>query len=136
MSTFGYGSGHKVFQHQPDINLVQANPVDSTYYVVLTPTKDVRLISIQAQVAGIGIGDLYIEITVDGNVLPCQFPAPADTTEYYVVPKLGSAVYGISATEPVTLAFLLEGRTVGVRVKYVGGAPTVLQCRVKWAKIP
>ena len=128
----------RVFKHQPDAVLSQTDPVSGTWYTVLDTTKNVRVILADARVTWtVQPTPLEIRITIDGEVIPWSQADPESLADYFTVwIKQGYHDQLLAiATAPLSVAFLLEGRSVKVEARITGGTVSNLSARVKWAKM-
>ena len=142
----GYSHSRKVFQHQPDAYIDQANPVsgqkyewssDGTQTNKLGTIKNVRIIGIVAQCTWtVEPGEIRIYVTIDGQDMFSFQGAPVSEKDYY---------WGLSMTQTGNYlcrdassgrAFLFEGRSMKVEVSVTNGTVSNLSARVKYAKIP
>lgn len=134
-------------QHQADAVLNQANPVSAQLYTVLDTTRDVRIISISAEITWAVTQPTPLEVilTIDGQTITFGQPNPITGGEYiaYALPSRAPNVqlFAIMASQTDWLAqkpFMFEGRSVKVEVRITWAVtqPTPLVCRVKYAKIP
>jgi hypothetical protein len=132
------------YKHQADATLSQANPVSTTLYTVLNTTRDVRLRSINANItwAVTQPTPLEIVVTIDGQTITYIGANPVSATEYEAKPNkqnsdtnqyLGVIVNDVQSPG----GFLLEGKSVRVQVRVTWAVtqPTLLVCRVKYAKL-
>ena len=127
----------KVFQHQADAVLDQANPVSGTKYPVLATTRNCRLISISAVCTWtVQPTPLEIHVIIDGITRTFSVTDPVSTTEYTGEIWPPSAEVLTVAAFSISRAFLLEGRSISVTVEITGGTVSNLSARVKYAKIP
>ena len=135
---FRYFPSRKVFKHQADATIDQANPVSGTWYTVLDTTKNVRLIGISCRTGKTTPGtvsNLNIQVTIDGQVLPAGAVDPTANTVYNITNP--SAPDLRLTTSDRSSSFLLEGRSVKVEVKVIWTVqPDPLEAWVKYAKIP
>jgi hypothetical protein len=126
--------------HQPDAYISQDNPVSTTLYTVLPTTANVRLISIGTRItwAVTQPTPLEVLVTIDGNLYVFTFVNPVSATNYYAYLSaiIAPASQTLTATDPTSRAFMLEGRSVKVEVRITWAVtqPTPLVCRVRWAK--
>jgi hypothetical protein len=125
------------WQHQPDNDIVQVNPVQNTWYNILPATDDVRIISIGARIITTG-EDIEGRIIIDGvtiDVPALAFPANAGHGVYngyfdYPFYLWSTTVY------QAYRSFLLEGQNVQVDIRKTTNAGNGdLWGRVKWAKL-
>lgn len=129
------------FQHQADASLTQASPGNGTYYTVLDTSLNVRIKEVAAHVHWtLQPDDLFVKITVDGQVLSFKFWNPVNTQNYmpYLTGVAGGGGYrDLLATSSLYSAandFLLEGRSVKVEVAVTSGTVQSLDCVIVWAK--
>ena len=134
----------KVFAHQSDATLSQANPVSGTKYTVLDTTKNLRIIGISVKItwATTQPTPLEVHITIDGNTITHTFTDPVSATEYVAYRDRSKAATAqglkafLEADELTAPAFLYEGRSVKVEaeITWATTQPTPLEVRVKYAK--
>ena len=128
---------NRIFEHQADAVLSQANPVSGTKYTVLAATPNVRLIMVHAIVTWtVQPTPLEIHITADGQLLTFPFTNPVTATQYAPNSWAGNDPGGFLSVNALTLAFILEGRSVKVEVETTGGTVSNIGARVKYAKLP
>jgi len=137
--TFSLPEKKTVPEHQADAVLSQDNPVSETWYTVLNTTKNVRLLSLYANItwAVTQPTPLEVRVTIDGQTETFSVSNPVSGTDYVGVLGYASASYLINTlAEQRSRAFLLEGRSVKVeaRITWATTQPTPLVCRVKYAK--
>lgn len=127
-----------VFAHMADAVIAQANPVSGTRYAVLR-TSNARIISLFAQVTWTVQPDpLEIHMTIDGQTLRWYKGNPVTATGYE--PENGAAAdpgwMNLNITGYFAYrAFILEGRQIFIEAETTGGTVSLLDCRVKYAKI-
>jgi len=132
-----YYSGFKVFQHQADAILSQANPISGDKYTVLDTTKNVRIIGIQAVVTWtVQPTPLECHITIDGLSLTASQTDPVSGTGYHVEIVEGGGTFRFTLATHENRAFLVEARSIKIEVETTGGTVSNLSARVKYAKIP
>ena len=136
----GYSHSHKVFQHQPDAVLNQANPVSGTKYEVLAETKNVRIIGIVVVCTWtVQPTPLEIHVTIDGQAIKHSQTDPESAKFYYPTINRQSFEQGqvmdVGAQQS-NIPFLYEGRSIKVEAEITGGTVSNLSARVKYAKIP
>lgn len=135
-----YHHSRKVFQHQADATLSQANPVSGTKYTVLDTTKNVRIIGMMVRCTWtVQPTPLEIHVTVDSQSITFQKIDPVSTISYF--PAFNAFADSLNqiltdAAVGDTRSFLLEGRNVKVEVEISGGTVSNLTARVQHAKIP
>ena len=108
----------RVFEHQPDAPLDEANPLNDTWYTVLDTTKRVRLIGISCRTGKTTAGTvsaMQIKVTVDGQSLLGSASDPTENTVYFI--RNPSSPDLLLGTTDKTSSFLLEGRNVKVEIK-------------------
>lgn len=132
------------YAHQADATLSQANPVSGTKYEVLATTKNVRIITMSANIpwAVTQPTPLEVHVTIDGQIITFSKTNPVSAINYSAKIREDRAegsqeLDTLSAYGPFR-AFLLEGRSVKVESEITWSVtqPTPLVCRVKYAKIP
>ena len=131
-------------KHMADATLNQANPVSTTLYTVLGTTKNVRIINISAAVIWTTTQPTPLEvvITIDGITYIHIQTNPCDGVWYIsrMVPftsETEQAMHPRANNYTDSLQLLrLEGRSVKiqVRITWATTQPTLLICRVKYAK--
>lgn len=128
----------KLYEHQADATLSQANPVSGTKYTVLDTTKNVRIIAISVSCTWtVQPTPLEIHITIDGVSYTAALTDPVSSTGYEVRWRADEAQPELSDTiVSHQRAFLLEGRSVKVEAEITGGTVSNLGAIVKHAKIP
>lgn len=123
----------------PDAFLSQNAPADDTYYTVLSTTLNVRVISIEADVTWtVQPTSLTVCITVDGQTTAHIMANPVSGTAYYAITNPQAAANN-QPLDPTSSSAthekpLLEGRSVKIEFKRVGGTVSNIFCRVKYAK--
>jgi hypothetical protein len=111
------------FKHQPDATLVQAAPVQNTWYTILDTTLNCCLYSVTILVWTTG-ETLEVRVTIDGQILTGSVAATA-TTYYYVHLFLYAAGFAIDTNVfPIGKYMPLEGRSVKVEVRKTTAAGT------------
>lgn len=135
-----YGIG-PFWVQQADVTISQANPVSTTIYSVLAVNVHVRILAISAYVAwAVTQPDpLEVIITTSSNSYIYTKTTPVTTTYYSACTIRGhvSEVQQVlDAAGSESRAFLFDDKSisVGVRVTWGVTQPTLLVCRVKWAK--
>ena len=129
---------------QADAVISQANPVSTTLYEVLATTKNVRIISMEADITWAVTQPTPLEIvmTIDGIPVIYRMDNPVSGTGYKprAAQSFAAASQYLTATAATDeiIAFLCEGRSVRVQVRVTWAVtqPTPLGCRVKYARIP
>lgn len=115
----GSGAPSQIFKLQADATLVQAAPVQNTWYTVLNTTSNVRLIKTLMVVVDTG-ETLQMEITIDGNTITGTQVAVAGTIYEAVSTQSAitaqSIAFGTISAANLT-GFIFEGRSVSVRVR-------------------
>lgn len=138
----GSGTPAKVPAQQADAAISQANPVSTTLYEVLPTTKNVRIISIAANItwATTQPTPLEVVVTIDGISFVFVQPNPVTATNYCAglsgEKAENAQIFFAAAAADQYRAFMLEGRSVRVqaRVTWATTQPTPLVCRVKYAR--
>jgi len=108
-------------EHQPDAVLTQANPVQNTWYTLLSTTINVRLYAITVMVETTG-ETLEVRLTIDGNVHVASIAAAANTY-YYVFYRPSDGTLQLEPTgslfhvNAVLGAKALESRSIKVEVR-------------------
>ena len=128
----------KVFKHQPDATLDQADPASGTKYTLLDTTRNVRIISISAKCTWtVQPSPLEVHLTIDGIAHKFSAVDPVSTDLYFAFVREGfhetNQLLETTAYGPYR-AFLIEGRSVKVEVEITGGTVSNLSARVKWAQ--
>jgi len=124
------------FQLQADAVLVQAAPVQNTWYTVLN-TQNARVLGIAYEVAATG-ETLEVRMTIDGRVFTPSQAAVAGT-DYYIK-KDHTADWGFALPPDVTqyinqLSFLFDCRSLKVEMrKTTANGVGALTCRVAYQK--
>jgi hypothetical protein len=125
-------------RHQVDAAISQANPVSAFLYPVLATTRNVRIISIEANVTwGGNQPQLWVDLTIDGQLISFGAGTPVSTQRHFAENTAGSVStqQTLTTTDYIYRSFLIEGRSVKIDARYIGAAgTTLLECRVKWAK--
>ena len=146
MTVNAYGKGHPdQYKQQPDALVAQGNPVSGTKYAVSgelgTGAKNARITSIAIWTTGGTTDPLEVHMTIDG--IPMRF--------FIVTPVAGSPYFanvnptaigtdqdlttGFSGIPEAVIPFMSEGHNIKIEVEATWSVqPTILTCRVKWAK--
>jgi len=131
------GTVKYTWQHQPDAELTQANPVQNTWYPVINATGGVRIIYLEVDIAA-AVEDLECRVTIDGNVLTAIQPAAIIATPYYFLlwANTPNGVIFNVTDNLVYRTYLLEGDSVTVEVrKTTALGAGALHCLMKWARL-
>lgn len=134
--------GWHVPEHQPDVDINQANPGSGVWYEVLPITSNVRIISIAAKITGAATTFDWLEavVSIDAQALIFRVAPPVSGTQYFasLASEMTNMLQVLETTDRCAQgkAFLVEGRKIGVSaaVKWSIAQPTPLVCRVKYAK--
>jgi len=122
------------FQHQPDIVLSQANPVQNQWYTLLPTTPNVRIYWIYLSVAATG-ETLDVRLIIDGVTYTIGgFAATAGTVYLIYLGAYGILYY---STSTVMAAYYapLDGRSVSIEVRKTTAAGSgTITARVVYAK--
>ncbi len=140
----GSGAPNQMVVQQADAVISQANPVSTTLYTALATAKNVRVISIIAQIDWAVTQPTPLEIvcTIDGQTLIFAKTNPVSGQDYTPLPIMWAAANSqesvTSTAENRARPFLIEGRSIKIeaRVTWAITQPTPLICRVKYATIP
>lgn len=131
-----------VWTRQVDAVLSQASPVSGTKYTVLATTKNVRIRSIVAQVTWSGQPNpLEVHLTIDGIPFTVTQTNPVSATPYALAQSVAAdflaAAAGVFVTvySAVNVPIQYEGKSVKVEVETTGGTVSLLECRVKYARM-
>ena len=128
-----------------DAVLSQANPVSAQLYTVLDTTKNVRIISISAAItwATTQPTSLDVVVTIDGQTIVFYRGDPVSAADYvaWIIPfnaesNQGHMHVAVGMQSDNYRTFLLEGRSfkIQARITWATTQPTLLSCRVKYAK--
>jgi hypothetical protein len=122
-----------MFQHQADIYLNKANPIQNTWYTVLPATDDVRIIGIGAAVQTAG-EDIEGRITIDGIVIVASLAFVAATS--YAFNRLYEFAGGFNWRPSSIIeyrSFLQEGQNIKFEIRKTSNAGNGnLQCKVQY----
>lgn len=130
----------RFWKHQPDAVISQANPVSTTLYTVLDTNKNVKLISIDANItwAVTQPTPLEVVITIDGNTIIhlVANPVSANNYEAQIAKHANEANQSLVALNNDRFMNLYKGKSVKVQIRITWAItqPTPLVCRIKWAK--
>jgi len=129
-----------VWTRQVDAVLSQASPVSGTKYTVLATTKNVRIRSIVAQVTWSGQPNpLEVHLTIDGIPFTVTQTNPVSATPYALAQSVAAdflaAEVFVTVYSAVNVPIQYEGKSVKVEVETTGGTVSLLECRVKYARM-
>lgn len=135
-----HGDRMEVFEYQETAHLIQAAPVQNTFYTILEEDGGIRVYQIGARIADTG-ETLNLRVTVDGQVRNAEAVACNADTDYQDLPYIQSLAGVITdkLTNNVNKqynAFTLEGHSVKVEIRKTtaNGAGT-LYGTVDWGLI-
>ena len=123
-------------EHQPDIDFVQANPVQNQWYTILE-TTNARIIGIMLRVLDTD-ETLELRITLDGQVYMRPLLATAVTMYHVILKEVGNFfVFDPDSTIVAYQyrAFLVEARSIKIEIRKTTIAGNGdLEADVIWAK--
>lgn len=114
-----FGPSLSMYELQTPVTLDQPNPVMGTMYELLPLTKNVRVYGIAINIED--VDELVaVRITIEGGVRSSgAFAGQQHSTTYYVR-RYSTALYMVSkfqsSNENVPMAFLCEGKEVGISI--------------------
>ena len=128
----------KLYVNQLDAFLEQVDPESGTRYVVLAPTPNVRLKSIAVSLmwtAQPALLQAYVTLSIKEIIFVRTDPPTGTPLMAQLLDNKAPSdqIFG-TISHLYNRGFMLEDRLATVDVVVIGGAVSLLQCRVKWAK--
>jgi hypothetical protein len=117
------------FQLMPDALLVQAAPVQNTWYTVLDTVANCRLIGLGIGIATVG-EDLEVKITVDGRTIIGTGTAVEGAEYQAMIHTHDTGTVLVFSSTEAPRSFIIEGRSIKVEIRKTtaNGAGNLLGC--------